>query len=126
MFPLLPGLGRGGVLLTFWKTAREEFGEGSVTLLVAVVHPKATADSVRLHGLWPTRLLGPRNFPDNTGVGLPFPLPGDLPNPGIRPTSPTVQADSSLPSHQGSPWVITLLYLHFSLDPLFSVRKSLR
>ena len=45
MFPLLPGLGRGGVLSTFWKTAREALGEGSVTLVVAIVHPKAAADS---------------------------------------------------------------------------------
>ena len=29
--------------------------------------------------------------------GLPFPSPGDLPNPGIKPGSPTLQADS-LPS----------------------------
>ena len=27
--------------------------------------------------------------------GLPFPSPGDLPNPGIKPGSPTLQADSS-------------------------------
>ena len=26
--------------------------------------------------------------------GLPFPSPGDLPNPGIKPTSPTLQADT--------------------------------
>ena len=26
--------------------------------------------------------------------GLPFPFPGDLPNPGIEPRSPTLQADS--------------------------------
>ena len=26
--------------------------------------------------------------------GLPFPSPGDLPNPGIKPTSPAWQADS--------------------------------
>ena len=26
--------------------------------------------------------------------GLPFPSPGDLPNPGINPTSPTLQVDS--------------------------------
>ena len=30
-------------------------------------------------------------------VGLPFPSPGDLPNPGIKPGSPALQADS-LPS----------------------------
>ena len=29
--------------------------------------------------------------------GLPFPSPGDLPNPGIKPGSPALQADS-LPS----------------------------
>ena len=29
--------------------------------------------------------------------GLPFPSPGDLPNPGIRPMSPVLQADA-LPS----------------------------
>ena len=26
--------------------------------------------------------------------GLPFPSPGDLPNPGINPASPTLQVDS--------------------------------
>jgi len=35
--------------------------------------------------------------------GLPFPSPGDLPDPGIKPTSPALQPDSLLLSHQGSP-----------------------
>ena len=35
--------------------------------------------------------------------GLPFPPPGDLPNPGIKPKPPTLQADCSLLSHWGSP-----------------------
>ena len=34
--------------------------------------------------------------------GLPFPSSGDLPNPGIKPGSPTLQADSLLLSHKGS------------------------
>ena len=34
--------------------------------------------------------------------GLPFPSPGDLPNPGIEPGSPALQTLSHL-SHQGSP-----------------------
>ena len=37
--------------------------------------------------------------------GLPFPSPGDLPDPGIKPESPTapaLQADSLLLSHRGS------------------------
>ena len=33
----------------------------------------------------------------NTGVGLPWPPPGYLPNPGMEPRSPTLQEDS-LPS----------------------------
>ena len=35
--------------------------------------------------------------------GLPFSSPGGLPNPGIEPGSPAVQADSLPLSHQGSP-----------------------
>ena len=37
------------------------------------------------------------------GSGLPFPSPGDRPNPGIEPASPAWQADSLSLSHQGSP-----------------------
>ena len=35
--------------------------------------------------------------------GLPFPSPGDLPNPGIKPGSPALQVDFYCLSHQGSP-----------------------
>ena len=35
--------------------------------------------------------------------GYPFPSPGDLPNPGIKPRSPTLQADSLLAEPQGKP-----------------------
>ena len=35
--------------------------------------------------------------------GWPFPFPGDLPNPGIKPRSPTVQADSLPAEPQGKP-----------------------
>ena len=34
--------------------------------------------------------------------GLPFPSPGDLPNPGIKPGSPALQADSLLYELQGN------------------------
>ena len=33
--------------------------------------------------------------------GLPFPSPGDLPNPGIKPGSPALQADSLLTELRG-------------------------
>ena len=35
--------------------------------------------------------------------GLPFPSPGDLPNPGIEPGSPALQADSLLTELPGKP-----------------------
>ena len=35
--------------------------------------------------------------------GLPCPPPGDLPNPGIKPRSPTLQADSFLAEPPGKP-----------------------
>ena len=48
--------------------------------------------------------------------GLPFPSPGDLPNPGIEPESPAVQADSLPTELWGKPqWVYR--WLHFSLLP---------
>ena len=36
--------------------------------------------------------------------GLPFPSPGNLPNPGIELESSALQADSLPLSHQGSPY----------------------
>ena len=36
-------------------------------------------------------------------VGLPFPSPGGLPNPGIEPRSPALQADSIPPEPPGKP-----------------------
>jgi len=35
--------------------------------------------------------------------GLPFPSPGDLPDPGIEPRSSALQVDAYPLSHQGSP-----------------------
>ena len=37
--------------------------------------------------------------------GMTLPSPGDLPNPGVKPASPALQADSLPLSHQGSPSV---------------------
>ena len=38
-------------------------------------------------------------------IGLPFPSPGDLPNPGIKSRSPTLQADSLPAKPPGKPSV---------------------
>ena len=39
--------------------------------------------------------------------GLSFPSPGHLPNPGIKPRSPALQADSLLSEPSGKPTVVT-------------------
>ena len=45
------------------------------------------------HGLEPARLLCPQNFPGKkTWSGLPFPSPGNLLDPGIKPSSPVSSA----------------------------------
>ena len=56
--------------------------------------------SVVSHCLRPHRLLQSMEFsrPEDWS-GKPFPSPGDLPNPGIKPRSPILQADS-LPTEQ--------------------------
>ena len=43
--------------------------------------------------------------------GLPFSSPGDLPDPGIKPRSPALQADSLLSEPSGNPICIIHLYL---------------
>ena len=57
------------------------------------------------HRLQPVRPLCPWNSPGrNTGVGSPpFPSPGDLPDPGTKPRSPILQADSLLSEPRGKP-----------------------
>ena len=42
--------------------------------------------------------------------GLPFPPPGDLPNPGIEPRSPELQADSLPLNHLRSPPICCLYF----------------
>ena len=66
--------------------------------------------------------------------GLPFPSPGDLPDPGTEPTSPAspaLQMDSLLLSHQGSPigcrggQSICLTYVRIDLKRHPGVRAAL-
>ena len=38
--------------------------------------------------------------------GLPFPSPGDLPNPGIEPRYPTLEADTLTSEPPGKPFII--------------------
>ena len=43
--------------------------------------------------------------PQEYWSGLPCPPLGDLPNLAIEPTTPALQVDSSLLSHQGHPYI---------------------
>ena len=44
------------------------------------------------------------------GSGLPFPSPGDLPDPGIKPGSPALQADTLLTELSGKPITLRSCY----------------
>ena len=55
--------------------------------------------------------------------GEPFPSPGDLPNPGIKPRSLTLQADSFPAEPQGKP-VISLEWLKETRSIIPNDRKE--
>ena len=64
-------------------------------------HLSGLSDSLQLHGLY-----SPWNSPgQNTGVGSLSPSPRDLPNPGIEPGCPPLQADSLPTDLSGKPIV---------------------
>ena len=46
--------------------------------------------------------------------GLPFPSPGDLPDPGSEPASPALAADSLPLCHQGSPHIFNMQALNLA------------
>ena len=60
-------------------------------------------DSLRPHTVAHQAPLSMRFSRQGYWNGLPFPSPGDLPNPGIEPRSPALQADSLPTELQGKP-----------------------
>ena len=80
-----------------------EWLDGTNLLGMCVSH-SVVSDSLRPHGLQPTRLLCPWGFSrQEYSSGLPHSLPGGLPNPGVKARSPTLQAHSSPPEPPGEP-----------------------
>jgi len=58
---------------------------------------------------------------------LPFPSPGDLPNPGIKPTSSmssAIQADSLPLNHLGSPISQTEKNKYCKISPASGIKKG--
>ena len=57
--------------------------------------------------------------------GLPFPSPGDLPDPGIEAGSPALQADSSSSEPSGKPKMVQAKYLS-SIDIVIDLGPILK
>ena len=73
-------------------------------LCVRVLSHSVVSDSLRPHGLQPTRLLCPWGFSrQEHWSGWPCPPLGHLPNPGIKPSLPHCRRICYHLSHQGSP-----------------------
>ena len=61
--------------------------------------------------------------------GLPFLLPGDLPEPVMEPSSPALQADSSPLNHLGSPCMcvsVCLCVYHYCIHNAFFLLDALK
>ena len=71
-----------------------------LTFPCAVLSHSVVSKSLQPHGLQPSRILCPWQFSrQEYWRTLPCPPPGDCPNPGIKPRSSALQADSLLLSH---------------------------
>ena len=75
--------------------------------IVQFSHP-VVSDSLRSHGLHLARQAPlSMGFPRHEyGSGLPFPPPGDLPNPGTEPTSPVLADEFFTTEPPGTPMLI--------------------
>ena len=90
------------------ELARDE--EGIHTLRAALLSCSVVSDSLRPHGLQPTRLFCPWGFSrQEYWSGLPCPPPGDLSNPGLLHCRQILYRLS----HQGSPRILEWLAYPF-------------
>ena len=87
-------------------------GWASNPICCAVLIRSVISNFLQFHGLQLSRLLCPWGFSRKEyWTGLPCLPPGDLPNPGTEPRSPTVQADPLLSEPPGKPnpiWLVPL------------------
>ena len=91
----------GGVHKTFLESMRKKIGTYTMNFMKAIVSERIS-HSVMSDSLWPPSTVAwqaplPMEFSrQEYWSGLPFPSPGDLAGPGIKPSSPTLQVDSLL------------------------------
>ena len=72
--------------------------------MCCVFSHSVVSESLQPHRLQPARLLCPWGFSRQEGwSGLPCPPSEDLPNPGTKPSSPALQADSLPTDPPGKP-----------------------
>ena len=76
------------------------------------------SDSLQPHGLWPTSSVHGGFCRQESWSGLTFPSPGDLPDPGIEPRSPALQADSLPPEPPRKPQRSLQKLYHRSLQKM--------
>ena len=91
VFPVAPALQVDSLPLSHWGSPKWKWKLLSPVWLIVT--------TVEVHGILQAGIL----------EWLPFPSPGDLPNPGIEPRSPTLQADS-LPAEPPGDMTSFLLY----------------
>ena len=71
--------------------------------VVCTLSRSVMSNSLQPHGLLCQAPLSVGFFRQEYSSGLPFPSPGDLPDPGIEPGSSALQADSSPSAPPGKP-----------------------
>ena len=99
-----PGIKPASPAQTGGLFTAEPVGKHFVVFCCAVLSHSVMSNSLRPHGLQPPRLLCPRGLPGQKyWSGWPCSPPGDLPNPEIKPRSPTFQADSLQSESTGKP-----------------------
>ena len=91
----------------------------------AVLSHSVVSDSLWPQGWEPARLLGQWGFPSQEyWSGFPFPTPGGLPHPGIKPGSPTLQKDS-LPSEPMETQEKDRCFILLFLKPELKLKRNL-
>ena len=100
-----------------WSWVYYILKDGLIIERKSVSHSVAS-DSQQPHGLYSPPGSSVLEFSrQEYSSGLPFPSPGDLANPGIKPKPPALQADS-LPSPTWGALVIGILYFSKNLRVL--------